>query len=166
MPAVNRPLLMRANRLLGGQLVEHNLITIEQLDQANGRLLELVGGENLRQASLLGILAYEQGVMKEEDLLRFQAERLGVGLVDLRHYEVNAETREGLDIPSAWATWTLPFDREEGRTFLASAYYLSPAVRKFWEDKIGGPVTWFGTTQELIAESLETLSGEPTPTAA
>lgn len=161
MPAVNRPLLMRANRLLGGQLVEHNLITLEQLDQANGRLLELVGGENLRQASLLGILAYEHRVLKEEDLLVFQAQRLGLGLVDLRHYEVSAEVQEGLDVGTAWATWTVPFDREEGMIFLASAYYLSPAVRKFWEDKIGGPVAWFGTTMEMVAEALEKLAGNP-----
>jgi len=160
MPVFNRPLLMRANRLLGGQLVEHNLITLEQLDQANGRLLELVGGDNLRQASLLGILAYEHRVLKEEDLLVFQAQRLGVGLVDLRHYEVAAEVQEGLDVGTAWATWTLPFDRLEDMTFLASAYYLSPAVRKYWEEKTEGPVAWFGTTMEHIAEALEKLGGD------
>jgi len=160
MPSANRPLLMRANRLLGGQLVENNLITLEQLDQANERLLELVGGENQRQAALLSILAYDHRALNEEDLLTFVAERKGIGLVDLRNYEINAEVMEGLDLGAAWATWTLPFDREEGATFLATAYYLSPAVQKYWTEHIDGPVIWFGTTMEMVAEVLEKAAGE------
>ena len=71
---------------------------------------------------------------------------------------------------SCWATWTVPFDKEEEFTFLASAYYLSPAVRAHWEKQLGGPILWFGTTLENIAEFLEkltgTASGEAKPAAA
>jgi len=31
----HRPLMMRANRLLGASLVEHNLVKIEDLEMAN-----------------------------------------------------------------------------------------------------------------------------------
>ena len=34
-----RPLLMRANRLLGSALIEHNLVKFEDLEAANERLL-------------------------------------------------------------------------------------------------------------------------------
>ena len=37
-----RSLLMRANRLMGAALVERNLVKIEELEQANERLLQLV----------------------------------------------------------------------------------------------------------------------------
>ena len=36
-----RPIVMRANRLLGASLVDHNLVKLEDLEQANGRLLEV-----------------------------------------------------------------------------------------------------------------------------
>jgi hypothetical protein len=51
----------------------------------------------------------------------------------------------------------VPFDREEDFTFMATAYYLSPAVRAHWEKQLGGPVLWFGTTLEAIADYLEKL---------
>lgn len=40
----------------------------------------------------------------------------------------------------------MPFDREEEFYFVATAYYLSPTVRLYWEKLLGGPILWFGTT--------------------
>ena len=34
---------------------------------------------------------------------------------------------------------SVPFDREEDVYFVATAYYLSPAVRTYWEKQLGGP---------------------------
>lgn len=65
----HRPLLMRANRLLGSALVEHNLVKFEDLEAANERVLELAGQGHFRQASVLGILLYEKKVLREEDVL-------------------------------------------------------------------------------------------------
>ena len=62
-----------------------------------------------------------------------------------------------LDVGACWATWPVPFDREEEFHFMATAYYLSPAVRVFWEKQLGGPIIWFGTTLEGIADYLEKL---------
>jgi len=53
------PTVMRANRLLGASLVDHNLVKLEDLEQANGRLLEVIASEQTRQMTVLGILAYE-----------------------------------------------------------------------------------------------------------
>src|SRR3990172_5884753 len=93
-----RTLLMRANRLLGAALVEANLVKIEDLESANERLIELMQGDAERQATLLGVLMYEKKVLKEDDLLHHIVENEGIGLVDLRNYDVPEDIRKGLDI--------------------------------------------------------------------
>lgn len=157
----HRPLLMRANRLLGASLVEHNLVKIEDLETANEKLIEMVATDQVRQCTILGILAFDMKVLKEDDVLHHLVESEGVGLVDLRDYDVPDDSKKGLDIGACWATWSVPFDREEEFHFMASAYYLSPAVRVFWEKKLGGPIIWFGTTLEGIADYLEKLPVDP-----
>ena len=97
--------------------------------------------------------------MKEEEILIHQRDTDGTGMVDLEHYEVNEELKATLNLDECWATWSIPFDVEEDLTFIATAYYLSPAVRKFWEERYDGRVLWYGTTLEGIAEYLEKLQG-------
>lgn len=163
----HRPLLMRANRLLGAALVEHNLVKIEDLEAANEKFIEIVNGDQHRQSTILGILAFDLKVLKEDDVLHHIVEADGIGLVDLRDYEVPDEVRKKVDFAACWATWSVPFDREEEFTFVATAYYLSPAVRNFWEKQTGGPILWFGTTLEGIADYLEKLAAtEPHPQVA
>ena len=152
-----RPIVMRANRLLGAALVEHNLVKIEDLEKANERLLEVItGGEN-RQISLLGILCNEMRVLQEEEVLTHLVESEGVGLVDLRSYDINDELRKGLDVGACWATWSVPFDREEDFVFIATVYYLSPAARMYWEKIYGSNIVWYGTTMEIVAELMEKI---------
>jgi len=157
---------MRANRLLGAQLVEHNLVKIEDLEMANEKFIEVVSSDQQRQSTILGILAYDMKVLKEDDVLHHLVETDGLGLVDLRDYDVLDETRKNLDANACWATWSVPFDREEEFWFVATAYYLSPAVRAFWEKELGGPILWFGTTLETIADYLEKHAPELTANQA
>jgi hypothetical protein len=84
----------------------------------------------------------------------------GAGLVDLRGYDVPDEVKKSTDIPTCWATWSVPFDHDEDFHFIATAYYLSPAVRSFWEKQYSGPILWFGSTLEVIADYLEKLIAE------
>jgi hypothetical protein len=165
MASAHRSLLMRANRLLGAHLVEANLVKIEDLEPANERLLGLVDAEIPRQSTVLGILAYELKVIREEDVLQHVVDHEGIGLVDLRNYETSDDVKKTLDLGACWATWSVPFDREEDFHFIATAYYLSPAVRTFWEKQCNGPIVWFGTTLEGIAEYLEKL-GAAAPAAS
>lgn len=146
---------MRCNRLLGSALVEHNLVKFEDLESANDRVLELAGQGDFRQASVLGILAFERKVLREEDVLHSVMEEHSLGIVDLRHYEVPEDVRRQLDLGMCWATWTVPYDREEEFWFVATAYYLSPAVRTHWEKVLDGPVLWHVTTMDVIAEFLD-----------
>lgn len=157
----HRPLLMRANRLLGASLVEHNLVKIEDLETANEKLIELVATDQPRQSTILGILAYDMKVLKEDEMLHHIVESEGVGLVDLRDYEVPDDVKKTIDVGACWATWSVPFDREEEFAFVATAYYLSPAVRNYWEKQLNGPILWFGTTLEAIADYLEKHAADP-----
>lgn len=120
---------MRANRLLGAALVETNLVKVEDLAAANERLLELLQTSTERQATLLGVLMYEKKILNEEDLLHLLVDNDGIGLIDLRSYDVPEEFRKNVDLGSCWATWTVPFDKEEDFYFVATAYYLSPGRR-------------------------------------
>ena len=157
---------MRANRLLGAQLVEHNLVKIEDLEAANEKFIEVVSSDQPRQSTILGILAYDMKVLQEDSVLHHLVETDGLGLVDLRDYDVLDETRKNLDPNACWATWSVPFDREEEFWFVATAYYLSPAVRSFWEKELRGPILWFGTTLETIADYLEKHAEELAGSAA
>jgi hypothetical protein len=156
----HRQLLMRSNRLLGAGLVEANLVKLEDLEIANGKLLEIMSADQPRQSTVLGILAYQMKVLREEDLLQHVVDNEGTGLVDLRGYDVPDEVRKSTDIPMCWATWSVPFDHDEDFHFIATAYYLSPAVRSFWEKQFTGPILWFGTTLEIIADYLEKLAAD------
>jgi hypothetical protein len=155
-----RPLLMRANRLLGSALIEHNLVKFEDLEAANERLLEVAASGQVRQSSVLNILIYEKKVLREEDVLHHVVDDHGVGVVDLRGYEVPEEVRKDIDLDACWATWSVPFDREEDFHFVATAYYLSPAVRSHWEKKLGGQIIWQATTMDIIADFLDRLQAE------
>src|SRR6187402_552217 len=157
-----RPLLMRANRLLGSALIEHNLVKFEDLEAANERLLEIAAAGQVRQSSVLSILVYEKKVLREEEVLHHVVDDHGVGVVDLRGYDVPDEVKKEMDLDACWATWSVPFDREEDFHFVATAYYLSPAVRTHWEKKLGGQIIWQATTMDIIADFLDRLTAERT----
>lgn len=156
----HRPLLMRSNRLMGSALVEHNLVKFDDLEAANDRVLELAAQGDFRQASVLGVLVCEKKVLQEEAVLHLAMEEHALGVVDLRHYEVPEEIRRDLDPGMCWATWTVPYDKEEDCWFVATAYYLSNAVRSHWEKKLGGTVVWQVTSMDVIAEFLDRLQAE------
>lgn len=151
---------MRSNRALGSSLVDHNLISIEALDAANERLLELTADEKNQNVSLLHILVYEQSALTEEQLLAYQVEEMGLGMIDLSCYDQPYDLRKKLDVDECVATWSVPFDVEEGVHFVATAYYLSPAVRSFWERQFDTPVLWFATSMENINDFMRKLTIE------
>jgi hypothetical protein len=151
---------MRANRQLGTALVEYNLVKLEDLEAANERLLEHVAAGEMRQASLLSVLVYEKKVLKEDEVLHHVVDDHALGVVDLRGYEVPEDIRKDLDPAECWATWSVPFDREEDFHFIATAYYLSTAVRSYWEKRLKGPIVWTATSMENIGDFLEKLQAE------
>jgi hypothetical protein len=161
-----RPIIMRSNRLLGAALVEKNLITVEQLETANERLLQALEKGSDREACLLAILMHDVHALSQDDLLEHLVEELSLGLIDLREIELNDDVKTHLNTGMCWATWTVPFDKDDDIHFVATAYSLSPAVKQFWEKHFSGPVIWFGTTLDSIHDCLEKLETERAGVAA
>lgn len=156
-----KPLTMRANRLLGASLVEQGLVSIDDLDEANERLLELMSSHaNGSQASLLSILVNEKGCLDENVLFERIVEDYVLGLVDIRKLDYPESLQATLRTDECWATLTVPFDHVEDTWYLATAYYMSPAVRSYWEDKIQGNVIWFAASIESLSEFLETFESD------
>ena len=151
-----KPLIVRSNRLLGASLVEKGLVSIDDLDEANDRLAKFDSSDsNSMQVSLLSILVSEKQSISEDDLLELLVEDHGLGLVDVRNVEYPDSLKKTLDTKVCWATLTVPFDHLEDTTYLASAYYLSPAARTYWEEKLDGHVVWFASTVESLTDFLE-----------
>lgn len=161
----HRAVLMRANRMLGASLVEHNLVKVDELEKANERLFEIISSGNIRQSTLLGVLAYEMKVVKEEDVMAYVVDHDAVGLIDLTNYETSDELRKTIDVAMCWATWTVPFDKEDDYYSVATAYYLSAAARKHWEKQLNAPIIWYATSLEMLADYLEKLDAERTASA-
>lgn len=158
---------MRANRLLGASLVEHQHVSIDALDSANERFLELLANPASNQrASLLSILLNEKQALDEATLLEKLVEEEGLGLVDVRCIDLPDEIKLTMNIDECWATWTVPFDLVEDTRYIATAYYLSPVVRTHWESKIKGNIIWYAASQESISGFLEALEAEAAAKAA
>jgi len=155
-----RSLLLRSNRVLGASLVEHNLVNIEHLEAANERLFEILKGGVAKEASLMGILTGEMGSLSESDVIDFVLREFGLGLIDLRSYAIPDECRELVQADATWATWTLPFDREDEFYFVATSYYLSIAAREYWEEKLNKPIIWYATSMESMASTVARLAEE------
>lgn len=151
-----KPLIMRANRLLGASLVEQGLVSIDDLDEANERLLELMASNaNGSQVSLLAILLNEKRCLDENSLLEKTLEDYVLGLIDIRSVDYPEALQATLQAGECWATLTVPFDHVENTWYLATAYYMSSAVRTYWEGKLEGNVVWFASSIESLTEFLE-----------
>lgn len=156
----HRSLLMRSNRVLGASLVEHNLVNIEHLEAANERLFEILKTGISRQSGLLSVLLGEMGSVNESDLIEFVLREHGLGLIDLADHSLSDECRELVDPELTWATWTFPFDREDGFYFLATSYYLSNAAREYWMNKLDGPIIWYATSIDSISTAVDRVMEE------
>ncbi len=95
-PAPYRNLLLRSNRYLGAALVETDLVGIPELETATERLLEAAAAGQPRRCNVLGILAYDLKVLKEEDVLLHLVEEHAAGLVDLRDVELADDLKQTL----------------------------------------------------------------------
>lgn len=136
------------------------MITVQQLDMANAALLDRFAGQTIRESSLLKVLIFDHQVLDERALLNYQIEHRGVSGISLKHYHFDPSVLSEFDLEEVWATWTLPIDCVSGIWFVASAYMLSPFVRRYWSDKLRGEVVWYvvpmGDLEETVV-GLESL---------
>lgn len=153
-----RPLILRSNRFLGSALLERNLIKTEDLEAANEKLLEAVQSGNMRGANLLNILLFDLKTVDEAQLVDEITEDESVGLIDLSNYDMGKFREINADIDLCYATYTVPFDKVEDFTMVATGYYLSKPTIQYWEEALGGNIIWYVCSVASIAEAIERAS--------
>jgi len=165
----HRPLIVRGNRALGSMLLEKKLITSEQLDAANEKLLDNITAGDIRRASILPILLFEMQVLNEDAYLEAAVEKSGLGLMDLHACQFRKFADLQPDLTACWATWTVPFDIVDDFCLLATVFFASPPAQKFWQDKYAGKnLLWYATSVrsfQSAMDKLEQLKGEAAKTA-
>jgi hypothetical protein len=155
-----RPLILRSNRFIGTALVERKLVTVEQLETANEKLLEHIQKGDLRRANILHVLLFDMQVLNEDLYLEAMVEQHGIGLIDLHGCQFRKFLDLKLDMTLCWATWTVPFDVVDDFYLLATAFYPSQPAVKHWEEKYqagGGHVQWYATSVRSLMGALERL---------
>lgn len=155
-----RSILMRANRRMGAALVENNLVDISDLEMANEKLLEFAKQGINRRSSVLGLLVWEMNSLEEKDLIELQVEQHKLPPIELANVEPEEGLVKDLDPALCWATWTVPFDEVDGYFFVATCYYLSSAVRQFWEEHLRGPIIWYVTPMSQLADTIDWMQKE------
>ena len=147
-------LILRANRYLAAALLENRLISNDDVEKANSRLLEMLQSPNPHNASILSILIYDLKALDEDKLLQHLVERQKVGLVHLGHFQFENAPMVDISMEECSATMTVPFDRIGNAVCIATCYYLSKPVIDFWENKFEN-VLWYSTSVASFAIALE-----------
>lgn len=153
-------LLIKSNRVLGTRLVEAGLTTLEEMDAANESFITLARKKDLKRASLLRILIFDNQTLKEERLLDYQIEEHHMGAVHLENYHLDDILLLQQPYEIMRASWTIPIDFVNERWFLASAYYLSDVVRQFWEERLQGRITWLVSPLNQFESTFESLEAK------
>jgi hypothetical protein len=61
------------------------------------------------------------------------------------------------ELSLCWASSTIPFDHVEGTYMVASCYYISAPVVKYWEELLDGKVVWYAASMASINRGLERI---------
>lgn len=153
-----KPLILRVNRALGTALVEQRLVETQQLEVANEQLSELIRNGELKQASVLGLLLRNAEQISEDGMIAFEAQRYELGLIDLTNYQLERSFDNKVDLAACWATRTIPYDQQEEFVFLATNFYMSTPVIKYWEEVYSDrKLIWSIASTSSMIEALERL---------
>lgn len=150
----HRALILRSNRFLGSALVDKGLVSNGDLEEANVKFMEAIQSSDFKRASILSTLIFELKQLDESKLLDYLVDESKIGLVDLDFVDLISLRPTGADTSLCWASSTLPFDSVEGTYLLATCYYLSAPVIKYWEDLLDGSVIWYGTTMASLSRAF------------
>jgi hypothetical protein len=153
----HRALILRSNRFLGSALVERGLVSVDDLESANGKFMEAIQSSELKRASILNTLLFDLKALEEQTLLENLVDEEGYGLIDLNYIELGSLRPFKADLSLCWASSTIPFDRIEDTFFVASCYLLSAPVVKHWEELLDGRVVWYATSTNSLNRGLERI---------
>ena len=151
----HRALILRSNRFLGSSLVDKGLISSSDLEAANEKFMEAIQAGDFERGSILSTLLYGLKALDETLLLDHLVEECNLGLVDLDFVAMPSLRPLDVDLSVCWASSTIPFDKVEKTFMLATCYYLSAPVVKYWEGLLDGPIIWYATSTASMTGALE-----------
>jgi hypothetical protein len=128
-----------------------------ELESANEKFMEAIQASELKRASILNTLLFESKALSEADLIEHLVDEEGLGLIDLDFIELRSLRPFDIDLSLCWVTSTIPFDKVEDTYMLATCYYLSAPVVKYWEELLSGRVIWYGTSTVSVTRALERI---------
>ena len=157
--ALNRSLYINTIREFLESLVSDSLITDIMRKKAQETAIELNSlGERRLKSPQAALEKHE--FFKEAKLIQHYVENHACTLVDLTNYEFTDDAKKRVNFEATWATWTLPFDIEEGYHLVVTAYPKSEFVKNYWKGQLGGAIIWHLASTKHIAEILERLEAE------
>ncbi|MGF1531024.1 MAG: hypothetical protein ACFCU4_06660 [Puniceicoccaceae bacterium] len=155
-----RPLILRSNRILASTLLDVGLISIDALEKANAILMGKVQSEEIHSVSILNILVYETEALKETDLIDYQVEQRGMGIISLQNYRVRSFELSRSNRELLRGTYTIPFDRVGDYYMLATAYALSQPAMAHWKTILELPILTYVAPMADIIHAINDLEGE------
>ncbi|MGJ3243821.1 MAG: hypothetical protein ACFE0O_12835 [Opitutales bacterium] len=157
----------RVNQGLADSLVKNRLCTLDDTEEAMPQLKQHLLDGNIKQASLLKILCWDLKRMNEGDVLDFLVDEHRLGYCNPANYTVDRSALPPFKLEECWATMALPFDQVQGVFFVATAHYLSEAVRDHWVKRLRPDIIWFASDLSALSmgldelEKLEAKAGKP-----
>jgi len=149
-------LILRANRYLAAALLENRLITSDDVEKANAKLLGLLQSTTPHNLSVLTILIYDLQALDEDKLINRLVDQYKVGLVHLGHFKFEEAPLEGITIEECSATMSIPFDRIGNAVCIATCYYLSKPVIDYWQSKFDN-ILWYTTSVSSLTSAVEKI---------
>lgn len=138
--------------------MDKGLITSEHLEAANVKFMEMIQSpDTIQNASILSTLLFDHKALDEGQLIDLIVEGSKIGLVDLSQMQLISLRSMEVELDACMATWTLPFDHFEGTYMLATCYYLSAPVIKFWEELLEGEIIWYATSLGAMVRAFESI---------
>lgn len=153
--------MLRANRTFGAMLVEHGLVSLDELSEAGEMLAECLVGPIPWRNSYLKFFVEVRKKLKEDQLLHLALdEHPEIGLVNPSSYEIPDDLRKSLDLEVCWATLSMPYDRDDGVIYIASAFNLSAGAKSQWAKHFPGLIIWSACTTADLDAALDALANE------
>ncbi len=154
----HRALILRSNRFLGASLVDKGLVSSSDLEAANEKFMSMIQDSELSMnSSILMTLIHELKALDENDLLEQTVEEHSLGLIDLSFVDLPPISQMNVDLDMCRATSTIPFDKVDDCYLVATCYYLSAPVIKYWEEHYKGKIVWYGTSTLSLTRADERL---------
>ncbi|MFQ5966295.1 MAG: PilT/PilU family type 4a pilus ATPase [Acidimicrobiia bacterium] len=144
--------MLDVSRRLGGLLVDRRLLTKDSLESALSREQET--GRPLPK------ILIEEGLVREEDLLRAVAEQVGMEFIDLDNILFDPAALEAVPVDKVLELGAIPVRYEGGVLVVAVADPFDGALKAKLEEATGGRVELGLSSQDMLYRAAQFLFGK------